>query len=52
MATRLAQLEEKLAARTNAEGKPLKGYVRNVAAITKEISRIKTTTNLVGPKGS
>lgn len=39
----LDDLRRKLAARTNADGKPIKGYGQNVAAIRAEIARMEST---------
>lgn len=51
MTTRKTQLEAMLAARTRGDGKPAAGFKKNVAAIKREISRLSTTTNLVGAGG-
>lgn len=43
---RITELTARLAGRTNAEGKPMKGYKRNVEALKAEIARLTALTGL------
>lgn len=47
--TRIAQLKQKLEARTQ-DGKPLKGYAKNVIAIKSEIERLQKSVDELNAK--
>lgn len=43
--SRIDVLRRRLAARTDADGKPLPGFAENVAAIREEIARLEVVAN-------